>query len=780
MESGAVARFALGIDIGTTAVKAALLQLPATTRRTTLANEHAAIAAGADAAACAPACHAPACHASSSSSTSSSNSTSGVAAARDGTSCHSEPSNVGDRHAATSRAPLTSDDVCVVASASVDHNAYVDGAARASHGAANTSAATSSVQPGRREQSVPAILAALDQAIRALQLPRFGHGDTRALRVLAITGQMHGVLRWRGDDPTCCSTLITWEDRRCDEPIVAAADGTSPATREFGCDPVTNTSERSSLVPRSRACINVLAALNDGIDAANAAGAIAGPVFTGYGAASLAWLAHARASIPSERAAEYDCAGTIGAFVACTLAGRAAAPVLDPTDAASWGVFDMQCHSATAPATTAHGSTCKSGSFMTDVLLRADAGGYAMRMLPAVLPTGSMLGSITARGCALLRQHALADAVFGVRLVAQPDAPSLINSRFSNDAGTEEHALRVPVAVAMGDHAASVVAALHTLQSPRAAHAAADGKAGADGFAIFVNIGTSAQVAAVPTGVGLTMEALLADVQRGAVQLPPGCEVRPFVNTNPAAGGVKSGRGCAHGTPSREGRLPVMLVGAAVNGGNVLACICDTMHRWAHSLASVQSRTRVPENNAGGAVIASTQYVDDTFTPDRLPWDKARTYAWLEAAAAEAASDSRDTDAANRVRVQPMLHAERIPVRSNVSAAAALTATSAPGLAISGLTQETTASPGHLYFATARAVVRNVVGMLPPRVWAACTRVITTGGALHKSVTLRQCLHAVLPIAAGVPVVELPDGGAAYAGAVGAVLAACSTLADQP
>ncbi len=90
---------------------------------------------------------------------------------------------------------------------------------------------------------------------------------------------------------------------------------------------------------------------------------------TGYGCATLAWLAE-HGELPAQAAA----AATVQDWVAARLCGLAK-PVMDPTDAASWGLFD--------PAR-----------------LCWDEGGvhaarFPRELLPAVVPSGCLIGRVT-------------------------------------------------------------------------------------------------------------------------------------------------------------------------------------------------------------------------------------------------------------------------------------------------------------------------------------------------------------------------------------------------
>lgn len=136
---------------------------------------------------------------------------------------------------------------------------------------------------GRCEQDPAALLGAMRRAVRGLP------ARLRArVRGIGVTGQMHGivVLDAAGHALT---PLINWQDQRCLE---------SP-----------------TFLPRLGTRTGFA-------------------LCTGYGCATLAWLA-ARRAMPRGAAA----AGTIQDVAVMTLCGDAR-PVIDPTDAASWGLVD--------------------------------------------------------------------------------------------------------------------------------------------------------------------------------------------------------------------------------------------------------------------------------------------------------------------------------------------------------------------------------------------------------------------------------------------------------
>jgi sedoheptulokinase len=178
---------------------------------------------------------------------------------------------------------------------------------------------------GRCEQDTAALLAAMRRAVRDLP----ARLRSRVCGI-GVTGQMHGVLIL-DDAGRALTPLINWQDQRCIE---------SPAflpglTRRTGHS-----------------------------------------LRTGYGGATLAWLA-ARRALPRGAAA----AGTIHDIAVMTICG-ATRPVIDPTDAASWGLFD--------PAGLQWDSAAVKAARIPD------------RLLPVVVPCGAEAGSVCAAEAAAL------------------------------------------------------------------------------------------------------------------------------------------------------------------------------------------------------------------------------------------------------------------------------------------------------------------------------------------------------------------------------------------
>jgi sedoheptulokinase len=167
--------------------------------------------------------------------------------------------------------------------------------------------------PGRFEQDPQALLASARAAVRGLP------EAARALvKAVGLTGQMHGVLLLDGAG-RAVSPLVTWQDGRCLEGGWLEALNTRAGVR----------------------------------------------LRTGYGCATLAWMA-AHGGVPRASAAS-----TVHDWVAAVLCG-AARPVTDPTDAASWGLFDLATLSWDRAA--------------------AGRAGVPEDLLPAVVPSGALAG----------------------------------------------------------------------------------------------------------------------------------------------------------------------------------------------------------------------------------------------------------------------------------------------------------------------------------------------------------------------------------------------------
>jgi len=231
------------------------------------------------------------------------------------------------------------------------------------------------VPDGRAEQDVTVLEEAAWRCARELPAEL-----RRQVRAVGLTGQMHGVLLVDAAGQAI-SPLITWQDGRCDEAFLREL-------RE-------KTGYRLS---------------------------------SGFGCATLAWLREHNELPPTAAGA---C--TIHDYLTARLCGLPH-PVTDPTDAASWGLFDLRALEWDFTA-----------------VARAD---IARRLLPEVRPSGSLAGHVV---------------------------PEMAE-RLGIPAG-------IPIAVALGDHQASLLA---TLREPERELA--------------LTLGTGGQLSAVMPSLGTAGE----------------------------------------------------------------------------------------------------------------------------------------------------------------------------------------------------------------------------------------------------------------------------------
>ena len=277
--------------------------------------------------------------------------------------------------------------------------------------------------PPRAEQDATALLDAAWAAVQDLPADL-----RRQVRAVGVTGQMHGMVLVDAHG-AAYSPLITWQDGRAAE--AGFLDGL-----------------------RSRTGYQLS---------------------TGYGCATLAWLVR-HGVMPPEAIG----AATIHDLAVARLSGLAR-PVTDPTDAASWGLFDLA-------------SLAWDGAAVA-------AAGIPPRLLPEVRPCGSRAGALRAEMAA----------------------------RLGLPAG-------IPVAVAIGDNQASLLA---TLRQPEKELA--------------LTLGTGGQVSAV----------LAAGAAIDWCKAPGPYEYRPYPG----------------------GRYAV--VAASLCGGAAWAWLADSIGRWMSDLGVV-------------------------------------------------------------------------------------------------------------------------------------------------------------------------------------------------
>ncbi|MDD5522131.1 MAG: FGGY family carbohydrate kinase [Kiritimatiellae bacterium] len=201
---------------------------------------------------------------------------------------------------------------------------------------------------GRSEQDVNQLRKTAVALVR--RVPKDLRNDIVAI---GLTGQMHGVLLLDSDGYPV-SPLVTWQDRRC--------------------------LENAGFLPQLEAKTGR-------------------KLYSGYGCATLAWLA-LHDGIPHRASS----AATIHDYIGAWLCGIIT-PVTDPTDAASWGLFDI-----------------KLSAWNTKSLKRT---GIPIKLLPQIVPSSSEIGLVSSEVGRMLGIHA-----------------------------------GIPVTVAIGDNQASLVATL--------------------------------------------------------------------------------------------------------------------------------------------------------------------------------------------------------------------------------------------------------------------------------------------------------------------------------
>lgn len=177
--------------------------------------------------------------------------------------------------------------------------------------------------PGLSEQDPTRLLESVRSAVAALPAEA-----REGIAAVGVTGQMHGVLILDAKGEPV-GPLVTWQDGRCGDP-----------------DFLEGLHSRTGMRLR-----------------------------TGFGCATLAWYA-AHGKLPPAASA----AATIHDWIAARLCGMVR-PVTDPTDAASWGLFDLAALDWDRRA--------------------AQAAGFPVALLPLVVPCGELIGSVSAPAAGL-------------------------------------------------------------------------------------------------------------------------------------------------------------------------------------------------------------------------------------------------------------------------------------------------------------------------------------------------------------------------------------------
>ncbi|KAM8835497.1 sedoheptulokinase [Synchiropus picturatus] len=175
-----------------------------------------------------------------------------------------------------------------------------------------------------KEQDPVRIIGALNRCMSQLSYDKLQH-----VRGIGVSGQMHGVLFWKGCNWTSddyfnardCSQLITWQDGRCSSSFLSS-------------------------LPKPNSHLSVA---------------------SGFGCATIFWYMEHR----SEFLKDFTVAGTIQDYVVSMLCGLEDC-LMTPQNAASWGFFN-----------------CSSHQWNTDVL---KAAGFPLRLLPRCVASGGLAG----------------------------------------------------------------------------------------------------------------------------------------------------------------------------------------------------------------------------------------------------------------------------------------------------------------------------------------------------------------------------------------------------
>jgi sedoheptulokinase len=337
------------------------------------------------------------------------------------------------------------------------------------------------------------------------RLPSAGRQEVTSI---GVTGQMHGVMLV-DDDRNPCSPLITWQDRRC-------------LAENFICE----------LHDRSGCSLN-----------------------SGYGSATLAWLVRKNA-LPA--AARHAC--TIQDYLVYSMC-ELARPITDPTNAASWGCFNLQ-----------------ENQWQADALHTI---GIPATLLPVVAASGSQAGTLS-----------------------HPTA-----KKWSLPAG-------IPVATALGDNQASLLATLLDLDHDLA-----------------LTLGTGGQLSAV-----------ISDSGRFGSSMK--CEIRPFPG-------------------NRQ-----LLVAAVLSGGSAWAWLAQTAQNWLQALgAKPASDNDIYQRlNQLGLQAKADLQVEPHFIGERAQPDLRASISGISVDNFDLGTLSRSLAQGIFINMKNMMPAEVFPLRTRIVA----------------------------------------------------------------------------------------------------------------
>ena len=530
--------------------------------------------------------------------------------------------------------------------ASVPTNAYIsmtNNSASSNHETTETSTCRSQLY---YEQDITKILQAIDTALEEVikQSGKSSEAVLGLIKSIGICDQMHGIVMWSSTErfeststtspstlPLTYSNLITWEDKRCSTDFLTTIN-----------------QEISNYISNNRNTDTTINNLT--------------PLFSGFGISTLLWYLHYQPTIIQQ----YQYTGTIGTFLSCYLTNTLNKPVMDPTDSASWGCYNIKKQT-------------------WEIALLNKLNSNINQYLPRIVSSRTCIGLSN---------------IFNVSLT-----PTLAKLK------------DIPVYGSIGDHPASMIMALSSIEKQSTKETPLPNTSSST-IAV-ITLGTSAQIA-LASSLYNSSSISISDNENTIIALPAGCELRPFVNlSNPS-------------DKDNVSSSSVMLVGASMNGGNILSNTISLM-----------------ENRVKEEYIKQSNSTTETLSYN---WNRNLVYEILEKAAIQVSFDKIQ-------HISIILpYTERTPVgwhTSNTSlssltnvtetdlSTSTASSTSSCCYTLDNLCASTDYSSGEIYAIAAYNVIKNIIARLPLHFSQLyhTTKILAVGGGFAKSLVLRTYLQ---------------------------------------